>query len=481
MDYRYRPQRLHQEKFGQGTMRNENAYYRSGQPDIAQKAGIKARHFRNQLIAPARIRAENKAEDFLDLPFTPSPPRFRTEHDAQILPLRREEPKIRPCKRELFGHRDQNRGIRKGLKMEINRKNKEVRDFLEQRKEKKKLHLPKLQLPIPAFLQDKKEKLSKNIKKLNVKRLDHHLPTKIPNNFKPKICSTPFKVQTRAARRELQVVERTSSPTKHRLDPYSYFQSPLKWEARPDPAMTQDIIRAWKMAVQPDTPRDSRVRPELAYTQDKMEKVREWKEKNQPAIPKNKLMRDVTPRDQEPFFSFLQPEAPRFSGDMPRQLLARNLRVTPELAVTQNKVARVQQWMGNIQPMEEPDSPLSFLPPLKPARKFKVPPELAITQDKMERIQEWKEKLPSRDFHRPELGTRQKYKTREPDWTTEQTQQSHNCSDAPWNSRVEPKLLLSNTFLKRDLERIRRMERVRAPANYCVEYETVNDSNFLDI
>ena len=233
------------------------------------------------------------------------------------------------------GEKDWNKGFKNALKMKMNGKIRELRDSLEP---KPKKALRELKSPF-LFLSNSKEEL----------KTKDHFSRKTPDSFLPDIFSSPFQEP------------QPRDPWAVKVPPF-YLSKP-----QPQPqGLGQHLL----------LPKKSDWRLSLGATQDKMMKVREWRQNIQPESPvefrakKKEVMRPRTP--------------------------PMNLRLRPELAVTQEKMARVREWRQNFQP----EAPVDFRVPKKVAKvgkrrekevirprtphmDFRLRPELAVTEDKM--------------------------------------------------------------------------------------------------
>ena len=256
------------------------------------------------------------------------------------------------------GEKDWNKGFKNALKMKMNGKIRELRDSLEP---KPKKALRELKSPF-LFLSNSKEEL---------KTKDHY-SRKTPDSFLPDIFSSPFQEP------------QPRDPWAVKVPPF-YLSKP-----QPQPqGLGQDLL----------LPKESDWRLSLGATQDKMMRVRERRQNIQPKAPV-----DFRAKKKE----VIRPRTPPM-----------NFRLRPELAVTQDKMARVREWRQNVQP--EAPAPVDFRVPKKvakvgkrrereviqprtPPMDFRLRPELAVTEDKMARVREWRERIqpePPRDvLHR---------------------------------------------------------------------------------
>ena len=301
MDYHYRPQRQH---------------HRGS--DLRGKA-----------------RQKNERVD-VKLPFCKSPskalkPSFEVD-----------EIKLRAARRRLFengpGEKDWNKGFKNALKMKMNGKIRELRDSLEP---KPKKALRELKSPF-LFLSNSKEEL---------KTKDHY-SRKTPDSFLPDIFSSPFQEP------------QPRDPWAVKVPPF-YLSKP-----QPQPqGLGQDLM----------LPKESDWRLSLGATQDKMMRVREWRQNIQPKAPV-----DFRAKKKE----VIQPRTPPM-----------DFRLRPELAVTEDKMARVREWRERIQPEPPRDVLHRKRPNIAAAINhinrvdFRLRPELDVTQNKMVRVREWRERI----------------------------------------------------------------------------------------
>jgi len=299
-----------------------------------RQPAIVKRHFKNKLVAPERFGDRVEKGDYLDLRFSSSPSPYLIAMNVGTRGNKVDEEKLRVVKRKLFEDvRDKNLGIRNDLKLKISMKKKELRNYLEPRNQKKILKYPKFKLPVPVFLDDNEQMSYRNKTKLEIKvggdRRNHQIK-KVPDSFKPAICSTPFKAQPRDSGREDQ-----QDPSLFKLpaEPCDFDHQQRDLKARP------------KLGLKG-------VRPELDYTQDKMVRVREWMEK-----PETKS-REKKPRDQLDQGEEVRPELDFTKGKMTKVMQRRQnfqpetvrVRIPSELEFTQDKIERVREWRQEIKP-----------------------------------------------------------------------------------------------------------------------------------
>ena len=179
-----------------------------------------------------------------------------------------------------------------------------------------------------------------------------------------------------------------SSPSKD-LQPRDPWAVRLPHQTKPAPEEQPLVFKLpGEKAREPDW------REMLGATQDKMVRVRQWREKIQPAAPANfgvlpKAAR-AGERRQKERKEVIQPQ-PRTPP--------KKLRLRPELAVTQDKMARVREWRQNNQ-ADPPRHVRHWERPNISAAinnfnqvDFRLKPELDVTQDKMVRVREWREKI----------------------------------------------------------------------------------------
>ena len=307
--YSYRPQRRHHQKLEPKKGRDEiRAFGQPGNADLFELRG-RAR----------QMKSPRKAIK----------PTFEVD-----------EIKLRAARRKLFEtepDQDRNKGFKNALKMKMNGKIRELRDVLEPKPKKAHRELN----PPALFLFDAKEDLRTKGLRLHRANPDSFLP-----DFEPR-------------------------------DPWAVNLPPL---TRPQPTFKFPGEKVC-LAGEPDW------RLRLGATQDKMTRVRQWREKIQPGDfrAQNKVARAGERKKRK---EVIQPRTPPMT-----------LKLRPELAVTQDKMARVRQWRGQIQP-EPPRAVRQRERPNIAAGinhlnqvDFRLRPELEVTQDKMVRVREWRENI----------------------------------------------------------------------------------------
>ena len=473
MDYRYfyKPQRLQHGKRGPGTKWNGRT---------ADQANFIPRHFDNDLFAPQRLSTETKIENADLLPsFLPAPLGLFDVED-EIFKRNDRKSRSQEVKKSLFERRDRNRGISKDLKMKISKKNKDLRASLKRSEDKRETHPSnKFKLPLPTFLKKEKRKPVVEVSR------------KIPVNFKPEVCSTPFNAKMKdrvtAGDEKKYPVDRT------RHNPSSMKQNP--WDITAELDITQDKmerVREWRNMNQPEPARDFEIKPdwreqiqletprhlnfkvptELAVTQNKMERVRNWRRAIQPepAITKDKMERDRNWRRE------IQPEAPR------------RMKITPEMAFTQDKIERARERKKmeperkplrlrdlDVTPLDKPEMP-SFLQRPEQPRAFYISPERPVTQDKMERVKR-KEKVDPRPHMRYDLPvTLKKYQTDQVLRNERRRAKARfnvEPADTIRNTKESPKLLLTDTFL--NPVKVREDDSVWDPHNTSISFLKIFD------
>ena len=366
--YSYRPQRRHHQKLEPKKGRDEiRAFGQPGNADLFELRG-RAR----------QMKSPRKAIK----------PTFEVD-----------EIKLRAARRKLFEtepDQDRNKGFKNALKMKMNGKIRELRDVLEPKPKKAHRELN----PPALFLFDAKEDLRTKGLRLHRANPDSFLPDFEPRdpwavNLPPLTRPQPtFKFPGE------KVCLAGEPDWRLRLGATQDKMARVRqWREKIQPGdfrAQNKVVRAGerkkrKEVIQPRTPPMTlKLRPELAVTQDKMARVRQWREKVQPVAPddfsvKLNMVRDAeTERRKE----VIQPRTPPM-----------NFKLRPELAVTQDKMARVRQWRGQIQP-EPPRAVRQRERPNIAAGinhlnqvDFRLRPELEVTQDKMVRVREWRENI----------------------------------------------------------------------------------------
>ena len=350
MDYRhpyYRPQRQHRQKYRLGKGREENR----------GPAGF--------LDLRGRARQKNEREEIKHrFCSSPSSPTFSPKK-ALVPSLEVDEIKLGAARRKLFetgpGKHEWNKGFRNELKMKMNGKARQMRDFLEP---KPKKALRQLNPPPIFFFNAEAE--------LKTKREDCYHHEKVPESFLPNLFSTPFK----------------DHQPRH---PWTLQPPPL---SKPQPLLFK--VPCEKLSL----PKEADWRPSQDVTQDKMMMVRQWRKNAQPVAPldfmaEKKKARAEERRERER--EVIQPRTP-----------PRDLRLVPGLAVTEDKMARVRQWREKIQQELPRDDRQRRR---QPRLEFRQRPELEVTQDKMARVREWRQKITletERDAWEGEKGHREK-------------------------------------------------------------------------